>query len=63
MAAVQNHVGGVEIANFAKHEFKGAGARSYLNYMLGVAASRAFELDPDVDPKGVLWRFDRCLSR
>ena len=25
VAAVQHHVGGIEIANFAKHEFKGAG--------------------------------------
>ncbi|MEO0343760.1 MAG: FAD-dependent oxidoreductase [Pseudomonadota bacterium] len=32
--AVQNGVGGIEIANFAKHEFKGAGARDYLNKIL-----------------------------
>ena len=24
VAAVQHHVGGIEIANFAKHEFKGS---------------------------------------
>ncbi|MEM7241939.1 MAG: FAD-dependent oxidoreductase [Pseudomonadota bacterium] len=32
--AVQNGVGGIEIANFAKHEFKGAGARAYLDRTL-----------------------------
>ncbi len=32
--AVQNGVGGIEIANFAKHEFKGAGARKYLDHIL-----------------------------
>ena len=30
--AVQQDVGGIEIANFAKHEFKGPGARAYLDY-------------------------------
>ncbi|MEM0977087.1 MAG: FAD-dependent oxidoreductase [Pseudomonadota bacterium] len=32
--AVRNGVGGIEIANFAKHEFKGPGARDYLDHML-----------------------------
>ena len=32
--AVQEAVGGIEIANFAKHEFKGAGARAYLDTVL-----------------------------
>ena len=32
--AVQEAVGGIEIANFAKHEFKGAGARAYLDSIL-----------------------------
>ncbi len=32
--AVQEAVGGIEIANFAKHEFKGAGARAYLDTIL-----------------------------
>ncbi len=33
-AAARDAVGGIEIANFAKHEFKGAGARAYLNRIL-----------------------------
>ena len=32
--AVQNNVGGIEIANFAKHEFKGEGVRAYLDNLL-----------------------------
>lgn len=32
--AVREAVGGIEIANFAKHEFKGPGARAYLDRML-----------------------------
>ena len=34
VAAVQTAVGGIEIANFAKHEFRGAGARAYLEHIL-----------------------------
>ena len=32
--AVREAVGGIEIANFAKHEFCGAGARSHLDRIL-----------------------------
>ncbi|WP_299475897.1 FAD-dependent oxidoreductase [uncultured Roseibium sp.] len=32
--AVREAVGGIEIANFAKHEFKGPGARAYLDNVL-----------------------------
>ena len=57
VAAVQHDVGGVEIANFAKHEFKGAGARAYLDYMLaGVVPQAArLTLTPMLTPKGKLY--------
>ena len=32
--AVQNAVGGVEISNFAQHEFRGSGARAFLSHVL-----------------------------
>ena len=32
--AVQEAVGGIEIANFAKHEFNGPGARAHLDRIL-----------------------------
>ncbi|MGB2036745.1 MAG: GcvT family protein, partial [Candidatus Puniceispirillaceae bacterium] len=57
VAAVQHHVGGVEIANFAKHEFKGAGARSYLDHMLAgvVPQAERLTLTPMLTPKGKLY--------
>jgi len=57
VAAVQHHVGGVEIANFAKHEFKGAGARSYLDHMLAGVVPQAgrLTLTPMLTPKGKLY--------
>lgn len=57
VAAVQHHVGGVEIANFAKHEFKGAGARAYLDHMLAGVVPKAgrLTLTPMLTPKGKLY--------
>ncbi|MGA1187384.1 MAG: GcvT family protein [Candidatus Puniceispirillaceae bacterium] len=57
VAAVQHHVGGVEIANFAKHEFKGAGARAYLDQMLAGVVPKAgrLTLTPMLTPKGKLY--------
>ncbi|MEK9709921.1 MAG: aminomethyltransferase family protein, partial [Alphaproteobacteria bacterium] len=57
VAAVQHHVGGVEIANFAKHEFKGAGARAYLDHMLAGVVPQAgrLTLTPMLTPKGKLY--------
>ncbi len=57
VAAVQHHVGGVEIANFAKHEFRGAGARSYLDHVLAGVVPQAgrLTLTPMLTPKGKLY--------
>ena len=57
VVAVQHHVGGVEIANFAKHEFKGAGARAYLDHMLAGLVPKAgrLTLTPMLTPKGKLY--------
>ncbi|WP_170351228.1 GcvT family protein [Ruegeria atlantica] len=55
--AVQEAVGGIEIANFAKHEFKGAGARAYLDYVLAgyVPKPGRLTLTPMLTPKGKLF--------
>lgn len=55
--AVRNAVGGIEIANFAKHEFKGAGARAYLNRILAgyVPKPGRLTLTPMLTPKGKLY--------
>ncbi|XDZ65333.1 FAD-dependent oxidoreductase [Alphaproteobacteria bacterium LSUCC0684] len=55
--AVQNDVGGVEIANFAKHEFKGAGARAYLDRTLAgyIPKPGRLTLTPMLTPKGKLY--------
>ncbi|MGA0952808.1 MAG: FAD-dependent oxidoreductase, partial [Candidatus Puniceispirillaceae bacterium] len=55
--AVQQAVGGIEIANFSKHEFKGAGARAYLDHMLAgyVPAPGRLALTPMLTPKGKLY--------
>jgi|TARA_B110000967_G_scaffold111946_1_gene114615 dimethylglycine dehydrogenase len=55
--AVQEAVGGIEIANFAKHEFKGAGARAYLDKTLAGYVPRAgrLTLTPMLTPKGKLY--------
>jgi dimethylglycine dehydrogenase len=55
--AVQTAVGGIEIANFAKHEFKGAGARAYLDRTLAgyVPKPGRLTLTPMLTPKGKLY--------
>ncbi|MES0824989.1 GcvT family protein [Ruegeria sp. SCP11] len=55
--AVQEAVGGIEIANFAKHEFKGAGAREYLNKTLAgyVPKPGRLALTPMLTEKGRLY--------
>jgi len=54
---VRSAVGGIEIANFAKHEFKGAGARDYLNRVLAgyIPKSGRLTLTPMLTPKGKLY--------
>ncbi len=55
--AVQEAVGGIEIANFAKHEFRGPGARAHLNHVLAghVPAPGRLTLTPMLTPKGKLY--------
>ncbi|MEK6205810.1 MAG: FAD-dependent oxidoreductase, partial [Amylibacter sp.] len=55
--AVRNNVGGIEIANFAKHEFKGAGAGAYLNRILAGFIPKAGRLilTPMLTPNGKLY--------
>ncbi|WP_424988480.1 GcvT family protein [Microbulbifer sp. S227A] len=55
--AVQNAVGGIEIANFAKHEIKGEGARAYLDRALAgyVPKPGRLTLTPMLTPKGKLY--------
>ncbi|MCP5036060.1 MAG: FAD-dependent oxidoreductase, partial [Rhodobacteraceae bacterium] len=55
--AVREAVGGIEIANFAKHEFKGAGARAYLDQILAgyVPKPGRLTLTPMLTPKGKLY--------
>lgn len=55
--AVQEAVGGIEIANFAKHEFIGAGAREYLDRTLAgyVPKPGRLTLTPMLTPKGKLY--------
>ena len=55
--AVKTAVGGIEIANFAKHEFKGPGAREYLNRTLAgfVPKPGRLTLTPMLTPKGKLY--------
>lgn len=55
--AVQEAVGGIEIANFAKHEFKGPGARAYLDRILAgyVPKPGRLTLTPMLTPKGKLY--------
>ncbi len=55
--AVREAVGGIEIANFAKHEFKGSGARDYLNKVLAgfVPKVGRVTLTPMLTPKGRLY--------
>jgi len=55
--AVQYAVGGIEIANFSKHEFKGKGARTYLDNILAghVPKPGRLALSPMLTPKGRLY--------
>ena len=55
--AVREAVGGIEIANFAKHEFKGTGARAYLDRILAgyVPKPGRLTLTPMLTPKGKLY--------
>ncbi len=55
--AVQNAVGGIEIANFAKHEFKGKGVHAYLDRILAgyVPKPGRLTLTPMLTPKGKLY--------
>lgn len=55
--AVREAVGGIEIANFAKHEFKGAGARAYLDRVLAGYVPKAgrLSLTPMLTEKGRLY--------
>ena len=55
--AVREAVGGIEIANFAKHEFRGPGARAYLDRTLAghVPKPGRLTLTPMLTPKGKLY--------
>ena len=55
--AVREAVGGIEIANFAKHEFQGAGARAYLDRVLAghIPKPGRLTLTPLLTPKGKLY--------
>ena len=54
--AVREAVAGIEIANFAKHEFKGEGIREYLNHILAgyIPKQGRLALTPMLTPKGKL---------
>lgn len=54
---VREAVGGIEIANFAKHEFKGPGARAYLDIVLAgfIPKPGRVTLTPMLTPKGRLY--------
>ena len=55
--AVRTAVGAIEVANFAKHEFKGPGARAFLNYVLAGRVPKAgrLALTPMLTEKGRLY--------
>ncbi|CUH77047.1 Aminomethyltransferase [Tritonibacter multivorans] len=55
--AVQNAVGGIELANFAKHEIKGPGAREWLNKTMAgfVPKPGRISLTPMLTEKGRLY--------
>jgi dimethylglycine dehydrogenase len=55
--AVREAVGAVEVANFAKHQFTGAGAREFLDYALAgyVPKPGRITLTPMLTPKGKLY--------
>jgi len=55
--AVREAVAGIEIANFAKHEFRGPGARAYLDRVVAgfVPKQGRLALTPMLTPKGKLY--------
>jgi len=55
--AVRENVGAIEIANFAKHEIKGPGARQWLDHVLAgfVPKIGRLSLTPVLTPKGKLY--------
>ncbi|MCV2865182.1 GcvT family protein [Albidovulum sediminicola] len=55
--AVREGVAGIEVANFAKHEFKGAGARAYLDRTMAgyIPKPGRIALSPMLTPKGRLY--------
>jgi len=55
--AVRHHVGVVEIANYAKHEFTGPGARAFLDRLLAGRLPKPgrLSLTPMLTPKGKLY--------
>ena len=55
--AVRENVGGIEIANYAKHEFKGPGSREFLNYILAgkLPCPGRINLTPMLTSKGKLY--------
>jgi len=55
--AVRTSVGATEIANFAKHEFTGKGARKFLDYILAgrIPKEGRIILTPMLTPKGKLY--------
>ena len=55
--AVRENVGGIEIANYAKHEFKGPGSREFLNYILAgrLPSPGRINLTPMLTSKGKLY--------
>ena len=62
--AVREAVGCIEIANFAKHEFKGPGAGAFLDRILAGRLPKPGRLEPDAhaDAQGqALWRPDGVL--
>ena len=54
---VGENVGGIEIANYAKHEFKGPGARDFLDYILAgkIPSPGRINLSPMLTSKGKLY--------
>ncbi len=54
---VRENVGGIEIANYAKHEFKGPGARDLLDYILAgkIPSPGRINLSPMLTSKGKLY--------
>ena len=55
--AVRENVGAIEIANFAKHQFRGPGARAYLDHVMAGSLPQPgrINLNPMLTPKGRLY--------